>query len=61
MKITILTDNRNSWIIPFVEQLKLELNNHTVSHVFSQDKITEGDIMLILSCENIVPERILEF
>jgi len=59
MKITILTDNRNSWMIPFVEQLKIKLNNHSVSHVFSQDKLTSGDIMLILSCENIISERIL--
>jgi methionyl-tRNA formyltransferase len=59
MKITILTDNRNSWIIPFVEKLKIKLNNYSVSHVFSQDKVTGGDIMLILSCENIISEKIL--
>ena len=59
MKITILTDNPNSWIIPFVDQLKLKLDDHSVNHIFSTDQVSEGDIMLILSCENIVSERIL--
>jgi methionyl-tRNA formyltransferase len=59
MKITILTDNPNSWILPFVEQLKVKLNNYTIQHVFSHNEIKKGDIMLILSCENIISEQIL--
>ena len=35
MKTTILTDNPNSWIIPFIEQLKkIKLYNHSVSLIF---------------------------
>jgi len=59
MKITIFTDNPNSWIIPFVERLKVKLKSHSIHHVFSQDKIKQGDIMLILSCEHIISEKIL--
>lgn len=52
MKITILTDNPNSWILPYVVQLKRELNRiHDISHVFKPIDIIGGDIMLILSCE----------
>lgn len=59
MRITILTDNPNSWILPFVEQLKVKLNSYIVHHVFSHNEIKEGDLMLILSCENIISEQIL--
>jgi len=59
MKITILTDNPNSWILPFVEELKVKLKHHSICHVFYQDRIKQGDIMLILSCENIISEQTL--
>jgi methionyl-tRNA formyltransferase len=59
MKITILTDNPNSWILPFVEKLKLKLKHHSIHHVFSHDRIEQGDIMLILSCESILSEGVL--
>ena len=55
MKITILTDNPNSWILPYVEDLKKELSQlHDVKHVFKTSDIIGGDVMLVLSCEKIL-------
>ena len=58
LKITILTDNPNSWIIPYVNELKQELPQK-VTHVFSAEDIPEGDIMLILGCEKILKPEFL--
>lgn len=59
LKITILTDNPNSWIIPYVEELKRELTPHSISHITSSNDVDEGDIMLILGCEKIIPPHFL--
>ena len=62
MKITILTDNPNSWILPFVEDLKKDLNKvHDVVHIFKTSDIISGDIMFILSCEKILKSKYLKF
>ena len=61
MNITILTDNPSSWIIPYVDQLKKNLNAHKVSHIFNIKDIDRGDVMLILSCEKIIPEEYLNY
>jgi len=60
-KITIVVDNRNSWISPYVEELitQLRLNRHIVSYVNHHTKITEGDVAFLLACQNIVPKRYL--
>lgn len=60
MKITILTDNPNSWIIPYVEQLKKKISNHSIIHIYSIDDIVGGDIMLILSCEKLLKSEHLK-
>ena len=61
MKITILTDNPNSWIMPFIEELKIYLkNNHEVQHVFDSEQVKSGDILFILSCEKLVKSHILK-
>ena len=61
MKITILTDNPNSWIIPFIEELKVYLkDDHEIKHVFDSEQVGSGDILFILSCEKLVKSRILE-
>lgn len=60
MKITILTDNPNSWIIPYVEELKQDLTQHNVQHVFKTSDIEGGDVMLILSCEKILTSNFLK-
>ena len=60
MNITILTDNPNSWILPYVEDLKNDLSEHNVNHVFKTSDIVGGDIMLVLSCEKILKEEYLK-
>jgi methionyl-tRNA formyltransferase len=60
MKITILTDNPNSWILPYVEELKSELSEHELTHIFSPSDIVGGDIMLVLSCEKILKGEYLK-
>lgn len=61
MKITILTDNPNSWILPYVEDLKKELSElHEITHVFKTSDIVGGDIMLVLSCEKILKVEYLK-
>ena len=63
MKITILTDNPNSWVIPYINEIRIrgEFKNHEIKHVYSSDDITEGDVMFILSCENILTKEHLKF
>lgn len=61
MKITILTDNPNSWIIPYVEDLKKDLiKDHEIHHVYATSDIVGGDAMLILSCEKILKPQYLK-
>jgi len=61
MKITILTDNPNSWIIPYVVDLKRQLGEtHEITHVFKTSDIAGGDVMLILSCEGILKAEYLK-
>jgi methionyl-tRNA formyltransferase len=61
MKITILTDNPNSWILPYVEELKKELSElHDIHHVYKTTDIVGGDIMLVLSCEKILKSEYLK-
>jgi methionyl-tRNA formyltransferase len=61
MKITILTDNPNSWIIPYVEELKKELSEmHDIHHVYKTTDIIGGDVMLVLSCEKILKSEYLK-
>lgn len=57
MKITILTDNPNSWFIKYVDQLKKELSVYDILHIYSQDDIQTGDILFLLSCEKIIPKE----
>ena len=62
MKITILTDNPNSWVIPYINEIRIrgEFKNHEIKNVYSSDDITEGDVMFILSCENILKSKHLK-
>jgi methionyl-tRNA formyltransferase len=61
MKITLLTDNKNSWIIPYVNKLIIKLSKaHDVKHVFNIKDILPSDILFILSCEKIVKKQYLD-
>lgn len=60
-KISFLTDNLESWIIPFVDMLKEVVSqNHQVTRCWSYEDIPKGDMSFFLSCEKIVPPRILK-
>lgn len=61
LKITILTDNPKSWIIPYVNKLKFQLRKkHNVRHCYSFKDIGKGDIAFFLSCERLVPPAVLK-
>lgn len=61
MQITFLTDNPDSWILPYIELLKAEFSKkHEVSHVFKAPDIKGGTIMFMLSCERIIPLEYLK-
>ena len=57
MKITILTDNPKSWIMPYIDELKIKLKNHQITHIYNSNEILDGDIMLVLSCERILKDK----
>ena len=61
MRITILTDNINSWFIPFGNELRDILNNkgHDVEYITNKRDIKIGDVCFLLSCSNIVNEEFL--
>jgi methionyl-tRNA formyltransferase len=54
MKIQILVDNRNSWIIPHAEKLQHILidQGHIVSLLNDSEKVDNGDVLCLLSCES---------
>ncbi len=61
MKITILADNPQSWIIPYAQKLETNLSRlgHNVSLVHSANKVRSGNVAFFLSCEYIIPATIL--
>jgi len=61
MVITILTDDIQSWFVPYGMRLKseLELLGHNVYYVFNKNEIQEGDVCFLLSCSRIVENQFL--
>jgi|TARA_R110000765_G_scaffold243918_1_gene346272 methionyl-tRNA formyltransferase len=58
MKITILTDNKKSWVLPYVKTIHNKLSkDHAVSHVYNIRDVEESDVLFILSCEKIVTKK----
>lgn len=54
MKIQILIDNPNSWIVPYAEELVAEFRkDHETDLHHKHKEVTEGDILILLSCERI--------
>ncbi|HLP51888.1 MAG TPA: formyltransferase family protein [Chitinophagales bacterium] len=55
MLIQILCDNPSSWILPYAELLMADLKQmgHTVWLYTDAQKVMEGDILVMLSCEKI--------
>ena len=52
MFIQILVDNPNSWILPFLNQLREQLEDlgHDTCLIHSHDEVKNGDILCLLSC-----------
>ena len=61
IKISIVVDNPDSWIMPYVDRLIgiLRKRNHKVDFVQHHSEIKSGDIAFFLSCGNIVPNETL--
>lgn len=55
MKVQVLCDNKNSWIMPYAIDIVTELisMNHDASLINDSKNVTEGDILILLSCENV--------
>jgi methionyl-tRNA formyltransferase len=55
MKIQILIDNPNSWVIPYAEKLVslLKEMGHNVFLIYKHSDVVSGDILCLLSCEKI--------
>ncbi len=56
MKITIITDDLQSWFIPYGNKLLKLFSEigHDAEYVHDKDSIREGDICFILSCTKII-------
>ncbi len=55
LKIQVLVDNRDSWIIPYTMELvsKLKRDGKYASLIHEHDDVEEGDILCLLACEKI--------
>ena len=55
MKIQVLVDNPNSWIMPSAKKLVLTLakRGHTSDFINKHSDVTRGDVLCLLGCEKI--------
>lgn len=61
LKISILVDDPDSWIVPYAKDLCGRLAfAHTVKLYFDAEKIPHGDILFLLGCSSIVKRDILK-
>ena len=61
MKINIIVDNPNSWILPYAQKLAKTLAKKNTVRLYGKYKdVKSGDIALYLGCENIVKPEILK-
>jgi methionyl-tRNA formyltransferase len=49
MKVQILVDNNNSWIVPFVQ--KFVSKNERIKLIYNHDHVEPGDVLFLVSCE----------
>jgi methionyl-tRNA formyltransferase len=61
MRITLLVDDKKSWIIPYVIELKNELSSlgHEVNYINDHSSIKNGDLAFFLGCTKVVNADIL--
>jgi len=62
VRITLLTDNPDSWYVPYGQVLcdRLRQAGHEVTYVFRKEELPRGDICFLLSCSRIVGKPHLE-
>lgn len=62
LRVTLLCDNPDSWIIPYIRELRCEIEKlgYHVNYIYNKEDITEGDIACFLSCERIIPNEYLK-
>lgn len=61
MNITLVVDNLDSWLVPFVKKLQNRLSReHKVNWVTDLHQIQKGDMAFFLACQKIVPPEILK-
>lgn len=61
MNITLVVDNLDSWLVPFVKKLQSMLSQeHKVNYVTDPHRIQKGDMAFFLACQKIVPPEILK-
>lgn len=55
MKVQVLCDNPNSWIIPYAKELVGDIAalGHSSVLLHNGEEVTEGDVLIMLSCEKI--------
>lgn len=57
MRIQLLTDNPNSWIIPYVKELQGELEllfpEYEILRCTDHEEVQKGDVLCLLACERI--------
>ena len=62
LKITLLCDNKESWIVPYLLNLKriLETEKNTVLFINNIEDLKKGDLLFILGCEKIIKKEYLK-
>lgn len=62
MKIILLLDNPNSWMVPYTQELESRLTaaGHEVAWCSRAEDIPAGDCAFLLSCEKLVPDLVLQ-
>lgn len=55
MKVQVLVDNPNSWMVPYAKELVTKLSAKGTDAIFLQDpeRVEAGDILCLLSCEKL--------
>jgi methionyl-tRNA formyltransferase len=61
LKISVLVDDKASWIMPYARQIVDELSaNHFGTLIHDHDNITEGDLLFLLGCTRRLPGAALK-
>jgi methionyl-tRNA formyltransferase len=61
MKISILVDTPDSWIIPFAQNIQKQLSAQHDSQLYAKsDDVPFGDILFLLGCTSIVSSKVLK-